>query len=263
MKKIVLFFLSLCLLLSLLGVSALATDTETGMDAQRDTALAGDANEVGNSDVVGVTDEVSVTDEVADSDTMRGTDTADDTYVSDGTDAVGDTVEIAEGDKAVEEEKDFFTSLYRAYEENKGELFSLLSAIVSVVLVFAYQKGLLPLLKGGIGLIEGQVKGLREVNTQSREYSEQIGEKALSLANGMQSATEQMRELTETLLCRVEEGEQRDEELSKMRQCILWQAKLLGEVFLASSLPEYSKERVGRVVSDVESMLASPTCADQ
>ena len=154
------------------------------------------------------------------------------------------------------EEGDFFTALYQVYCENRGELFSLLSAVVSLVLVFVYQKGLLPVLRSGIGLIEGQVKGLGEINRSSKEYNERVGEEALALATKMQSATEEMRTLTESLLSRTEEGEKRDKEFQRMRQCILWQAKLLGEVFLSSSLPEYSKERVGRVVQEVETMLA-------
>lgn len=152
-------------------------------------------------------------------------------------------------------EKNFFTSLFDAYEENKSELFSALSAIISLCLVFVYQKGLLPILKSGITLIEGQVKGLKEVNTKAKENSERVGADALALAEKMQLATEQMREMTENLLMREGESAKRDEEFHKMRQCILWQANLLGEVFLASSLPEFSKERVGRVVSEVEAML--------
>ena len=219
MKKILLFILLLCLSLSLLCVSAFATEeVDIGKNGE---------------------------------DTSLGTEPP--------------TQNVPEGENAEpttsnEEEKtskgnDFFTSLYLVYEENKGSIFSLLSAIVSLVLVFVYQKGLVPILKSGITLIEGQVRGLREVNTKAKEENEWVSEQALTIASQMQNETAELRKFAEVLLSRTEESEERDEEFKRMRQCILWQAKLLGEVFLSSSLPEYSKEKVGRVVADIDAML--------
>ena len=205
MKKIILFFLLLAILMTTLSVTALASDRTDGISSET---------------------------------------------VSEGECAVEAEEAESEGDATL------FTSLYEAYEMHRGELFSFLSALVSLVLVFVYQKGLLPILKSGIGLIEGQVKGLGEVSRSAKEYQERVSEQTLALALEMQNSTEEMRALTDSLLSRTEESEKRDGELSEMKHCILLQAKLLGEVFLASSLPEYSKERVGRVVSEVESMLS-------
>ena len=220
MKKIVWSGLFICLLIFTFGVFAFATDT----------VIVQNQSEVFSS--------------------------LEENQISEGENPVED---VEEGDVNVptEEKKDFFTSLYLIYEENKGELFSLLSAVVSLVLVFVYQKGLLPLLRSGLSLIEGQVRGLREVNAKAKEDSERVSEETLTLATKLQCATAEMQKLTEAVLERSSESETRDEEFKKMRQCILWQANLLGEVFLASSLPQFSKEKVSHVISEVSTMLAS------
>ena len=160
-------------------------------------------------------------------------------------------------EESQEEGSDFFTTLYKAYEEKRGEIFSLCSAVVSLLLFLVYQKGLVPVLKNGMNLLEGQVKALREGNAESKAYNEKLGEDTLALALAMQNSGKEMQSLTESMLSRTEESEKRDDEIIKMRQCILWQARLLGEVFLASSLPEYSKEKVGRVVTEINEMLSS------
>ena len=228
MKKIILFFVILTLTLLAFNIFAFASGAEEG------EMIGDDKNEI-------LPNEDATEEETVDSSDLP-----------------------EENDKGGEsaEEKNFFTSLFDAYEENKSELFSALSALISLCLVFVYQKGLVPVLKSGITLIEGQVKGLREVSTTAKENNERASVEALALAEKMQGASEEMREMTRTLLMREGESAARDEEFRKMRQCILWQANLLGEVFLASSLPEFSKERVGRVVSQIETMLEEKESAD-
>ena len=224
MKKFLLFSLMLFVLFFSLGTLAYATDATPESEEGVYTEALGD---------VPVTDEARPMPE---------------------NNAEGE-VDAEQTDEAADIGEGFFPALFAAYEEHRGELFSLLSAVVSLVLVFVYKKGLMPLLKGGLSLVEGQVKGLREISAKAKEENAEACEQAVALAASMQSTTDEIRTLTEALLARAENDNARDKELERMRKCILWQANLLGEVFLASSLPAFSKERVGQVVHEVQAMM--------
>ena len=154
-----------------------------------------------------------------------------------------------------EDEKSFVDMLYRAYEENKSELFSVASALVSLVLVFVYQKGLLPTVKGGLSLIEGQVKALRELSQNAGEQNQKDGEQTRALAQKMAENAEKMQDALQSIALRSENEATRQETLQRLEECVLWQAELLGEVFLHSSLPEYKKERVAHVLERVKETL--------
>ena len=149
----------------------------------------------------------------------------------------------------------FIESIYQAYEQNKSELFSLASALVSLVLVFVYQKGLLPTVKGGLTLIEGQVKAMREVSSDTKEQNAKAADDTRELALKMSKSAEGMQRALEEILARTESEDAKQQSLAQLRQCLLWQSELLGEVFLHSSLPEYDKERVGAVVERVKATL--------
>lgn len=173
-------------------------------------------------------------------------------------DALADTTEDADTPSENAEKTDgtFLNTLYSAYEENKSELFSLASAVVSLVLVFVYQKGLFPTVKGGLTLIEGQVKALREVSRDSNEQTQRAADESRALALEMAQSAKTMQVVLESIAARAEGEQTKKETLKRLEDCLLWQAELLGEVFLHSSLPEYQKERVSHVLERVKTTLA-------
>lgn len=150
----------------------------------------------------------------------------------------------------------FLGALYEAYEENKSDLFSLASALVSLVLVFVYQRGLVPTLKGGLTLIEGQVKALREVSTDTKEENAKSADETRALALQMAQSAERMQEVLSDICARRAEEESEEQGMKRLEECLRTQTELLGELFLHSSLPEYEKERVAAMVGSVRTMLA-------
>ena len=146
-------------------------------------------------------------------------------------------------------------SLYAAYKENKSDLFSLASAVVSIVLVLVYQRGLLPTVKGGLTLIEAQVKALREVSSEQKEQTAKATENTQALALDIVQGAQEMQKALEEMKARSASEEAREAMLARLQAALLWQAELLGEVFLHSSLPEYEKERVSNVIERVKATL--------
>ena len=146
-------------------------------------------------------------------------------------------------------------SLYAAYKENKSDLFSLASAVVSIVLVLVYQRGLLPTVKGGLTLIEAQVKALREVSSEQKEQTAKATENTQALALDIVQGAQEMQKALEEMKARSASEEAREAMLARLQAALLWQAELLGKVFLHSSLPEYEKERVSNVIERVKATL--------
>ena len=64
--------------------------------------------------------------------------------------------ESADGITAAEEQN-FFDEAYSFVSDNSDKILSALAAIISLVLALTYRRGLLPLLKGGLGTLSGTV----------------------------------------------------------------------------------------------------------
>ncbi len=241
MKKTLYFLLFLSLLFVCLNTLAFAGNVPVTEDeGVTDTETVADENT--NSDVSEITEDnadTNIEDNIHNSES-----TEDNTAEHDETPATTD-----------DEAGGFFTSLYQAYEENKGDIFSFASALISLVLVFVYQKGLVPVLKGGLTLIEGQVKNLQKANAETKNETEKTSEQTLALAVRMEECGGKMKEVLDELLARASESEAQQKEIATLRESMLYQAELLGEVFLASSLPEYSKERVAKTLERVRDHL--------
>lgn len=180
----------------------------------------------------------------------------DPTADTDGAQAVTDASADLTAPEAEDENASFLDALYGAYEENKSEIFSFASTVVSLILVFVYQRGLLPTVKGGLSLIEGQVKALREISSDTKAENSKAKDETQALAREMVESTQRMQEVLNAVAARAADEESREKTMKHLEECMLWQAELLGEVFLHSSLPEYEKERVTAVLERVKRMLA-------
>ena len=71
----------------------------------------------------------------------------------------------------------------------------------------------------------------------------------------MAQSSEKMQQILSQIASRAELEQSKEEQLGQLRECMLWQSELLGEVFLHSSLPEYEKERVAKLVERVKGTL--------
>ena len=65
-------------------------------------------------------------------------------------------------DTGVTEERTFFDEVYEFLTENADLILSALAFAGSLALAFAYRRGLIPLLKGGLGTLSGAVDSLKE-----------------------------------------------------------------------------------------------------
>ena len=141
-------------------------------------------------------------------------------------------------------EPDAFSMLYEAAAAHVTEIFSAIAAAGALVIALCYRKGLIPLLKNGIGAIgsatkewgksaENYGKEAKEICQNANDYIHILGEKAEQTQNCILSIEQKISKLGD----RMEETEQ-------IKAVLEGQMDMLYDVFLSSSLPEFEKERV-------------------
>lgn len=155
------------------------------------------------------------------------------------------------------EETNFFDEAYAFVSENADKILSALAAIASLVLAIAYRRGLLPLLKGGLGTLSGTVSALKE-DTQkaegaAREILETATEKLTLAENLITELSEKLSKIEEELVLTKEE----EKRAADLRLLLGTQIDLLHDIFMSSSLPYYRKEEVGEKVAEMKKALSA------
>ena len=162
----------------------------------------------------------------------------------------------AEGEDALSENTTFFEDAYNQILAHSDKILSALAFLASLFLAFAYRKGILPLIKGGLGALSATVNKLKEETERAGEISEQ----AIKEAKDKLVLTEEvLAELTEKLNVLEKELVKATEEQSKandVRLVLQSQTELLYEIFMSSSIPMYLKESVGEKVNAMKKRLA-------
>ncbi len=176
---------------------------------------------------------------------------AEEVYPEEGYSGVGGYAE--EGEVAEEEsvgvgvgtEVNPFESFYETVLSYAGEIFCLVTLIVSLFLSYAYKRGLVPLVKGTIGALGGAVGELRERSEQEsgqiQTLSEETAKKLQLLEQSLAGATDKLGELALTLAAF--ESDKKDRESAA--SVLAGQTEMLYDLLMTSALPAYQKEAIG------------------
>ena len=167
-----------------------------------------------------------------------------------GTDNCEDIGENIENGK-----ENAFSVAFGFFEENASEIFSVLSFIGSLLIMVTYKSGLLPFVEKGIGALAGGVKRIGEraesLGNEAGAFNSEIKAKlkeAETLLENMQTA---LSGLYERLPSASEDAASRERLETVMRAEI----DMLYEIFMAASLPQYLKERVGERIGTMKHAL--------
>ena len=127
--------------------------------------------------------------------------------------------------------------------------------MASLALTITYRKGLLPILKGGLGTISGAVDALKEESEKAESAAREI---LSSAAEKLEYAEAALTELSARLLAienELKATREENEKIADLRTLLGVQVDLLHDVFMASSLPYYRKEEVGERVAEMKKAL--------
>lgn len=164
-----------------------------------------------------------------------------------------------EADTGTDEEKNVFESLYSEISEHSDKIFSALAFVGSLLLIFTYRKGMLPILKGGIASLTSSVSHLKEEAKKSGELSESeiknAAEKLEKAENILGALSERLTKLGDEL----EEAKAEQKKNADIKIIIEYQIDMLYEIFMSSSLPLYQKEAVGEKISAMKEKLSGKT----
>lgn len=152
-------------------------------------------------------------------------------------------------------EANAFLMLYEQIRTHLPEVFSALSLLGACILAFCYKRGLLPILRDGIGAIGSTTQ---EFKKNAEIYAKDTKEICENTNNSIQftnSCIEKMQSSIEA----VEEklaalGDQKSES-EIFKELIRGQVDMLYDIFLTSSLPQFEKDRVGKRVEEMRRML--------
>ncbi len=149
------------------------------------------------------------------------------------------------------EEENIFKSIFNAFEENSDKLFSSLSFICSIIIIFAYKKGFLPLFKKGLSAIGSTVKAVEAESQKQTTSAEALSEFLSSKMAECENILEKITETIGTLEVRLLKAETESQDRNAIFNAITKEEELLYEIFMSSALPEYEKERVAKKLSDM------------
>ena len=162
-----------------------------------------------------------------------------------------------EKEKELAEDKEsFFALLFSAVEDNLSEILSALAFIGSLIIMFSYKKGFIPLIREGLSALSGGVKAVSEkansLNLNTEEIAgnlEQKLEDAQNLLFGMENTLAQL----EISLGELEKSKKEREMLSVV---LCAEVDMLYEIFMSASLPQYLKDNVGEKIRAMKSKLS-------
>lgn len=148
-------------------------------------------------------------------------------------------------------EENPFALLYRDIAENLDAVFGALAAVGTLAVAFSYKRGMLPLLRGGVGVLSDRVK---QIGEQSEEIKKESEENAVFVKNQLQMMLSSFRDCADTVknfAAVLEDVRTKTGEIELLKSLLAGEVELLYDIFSSSSLPQYQKEIVARRVEEL------------
>ena len=164
----------------------------------------------------------------------------------------------SEPDKTSENEN-FFEDIFEAASEFSTEIASLLAFLGSLLVAFAYKRGLLPSVKSGIGALGGAVGQLKDsAENHSRHQDELLTEFTERLCRA-EEVLERFGKAIDEIAEKTEDGEKAAKDREEMKLLMSAQIDMLYNIFMTSSLPQYQKDAVNERIREMKEVISVGT----
>lgn len=177
-------------------------------------------------------------------------------------DVTENTDNVYESNEPSQENTNPFAEIYGYACEHADNIFSVLAFIGSIVLAFVYKKGLMPALSSALGNLRTSVKSISDTAEKTLVGSENAYTDFKSnmelISKGLDTLCISVAELDN----RLSASEKAADESEKMKTIMSAQVDMLYNIFMSSSLPQYSKDAVGERISEMKAALAEPVSND-
>ena len=148
-----------------------------------------------------------------------------------------------------------FDEIYAAMLLNADKILSALAFLGTIIVSFAYKKGLLPLLGKAMTAISRSVEGIKEDGIKSAKDTEEklsLIDSAIRDIEKKSSAAEESISGIEAHLARYEDA---IAQYAAMKTVMTAQTDMLYAIFMSSALPQYQKEEVGEKILEMRKEL--------
>ena len=148
-----------------------------------------------------------------------------------------------------------FETLFQRAGELLPEILSLITLSASLILAFAFKKGLVPLLSNTLAKIGDSVTHIKEKGDENGKIIDTFGKKVSCRIEMLESLISDLSEKLKELAVSLDEAERRAGDREKLTTLINGQIDMLYDVFMSSSLPHYQKEAVGARIAEMREAL--------
>ena len=153
-----------------------------------------------------------------------------------------------------------FDKLYTEVSEYAGEILCALAFIGSVVLAFAYKKGLMPIVKSSLVTIGNAMSKMKDSVNKNAERGEEMNREIASGLDGavkvIQTLGERIDALEKSLTERLADKDEAAREREALSIIMTSQIDMLYEIFMSASLPQYQKDAIGEKIAKMKGALA-------
>ena len=172
-------------------------------------------------------------------------------------DAGPSAVDEDEGLRASKESgENVFTQIYEYFTAYSGDIFGALAFVTSLILSLMFKSKLVPAISKGSDRLEKEIKRLGELTgNASCDLKAENGALSRLLCELKDTCEKNDKTLREAL-AKIKSTEELDVEKEKTRLVISSQVDLLYDIFMASSMTQYQKEKIGIEIAKMREKLA-------
>ena len=153
-----------------------------------------------------------------------------------------------------------FDKLYTEVSKYAGEILCALAFIGSVVLAFAYKKGLMPIVKSSLVTIGNAMSKMKDSVNKNAERGEEMNREIASGLDGavkvIHTLGERIDALEKALTERLADKDETAREREALSIIMTSQIDMLYEIFMSASLPQYQKDAIGEKIAKMKGALA-------
>ena len=155
--------------------------------------------------------------------------------------------------------ENLFTTIFNQVKSYATEIFCAMTFVGSLILAYAYKKGLMPLIEKTLISIGGSVAKIKERTESGAIATEELGasltaklETSEAVINNMIDKINEMnQELSQIKASELE----RTDSCKELSIIVNTQIDMLYDIFMTSALPQYQKDAVGERVSKMKELL--------
>lgn len=155
-----------------------------------------------------------------------------------------------------ENAENIFAEIYEAASGFSSEILSVFAFLGSLIVAFAYRKGLMPAMKKGIGAIGNAIGQIKDATDKYGEHQDEILSAFNERIAESEKILERFGEAIDEIAEKTETANDARADRESVKALMSAQIDMLYEIFMNSQLPQYQKESVSQRIKEMKEACA-------